>query len=135
MTVDPAYISAMSNGLYTVSDSGGTITNATFTLYLTQATAQVDDDLPSSVSSVLKDELIALMVCHRIVAADARLEFNSESIDGVSYSKQVGETSWSIQYSKKLQNMKNRGRSSTLLKATHSDTSTSLKFDDSQILS
>lgn len=92
MTVDAAYISAMSNGLYTVSDSGGTITNATFTLYLTQATAQVEDDLPSSVSSVSKDELVALMVCHRIVAADARLEFNSESIDGVSYNKQAGET-------------------------------------------
>jgi len=133
VTVDAAYISAISNGLYTVSDTTGTISTTTFSLYLNQATAQVAAEFPSFASSYLKDEAIGLLVCHRIVRADGRLEFNSESIDGVSYNKQAGETTWSLAYNKMLQGMKGKGSAS--VSVTHSDVDSSLKFDEAPVLS
>ena len=98
MTVDAAYISAISSGMFTIG-TGGTISDATFALYLAQSTREVESDLPSSIDSSLKDEAISLLVCHRIELWKGLLDLNGESVPDHSYTKKSGSVdSWTLAY-------------------------------------
>ena len=98
MTVDAAYISAISSGMFTIG-TGGTISTETFALYLAQSTIEVESDLPSSINTTLKDEAIAYLVCHRIEAWKGLLDLNGESVPDHSYTKKSGSVdSWTLAY-------------------------------------
>jgi len=98
MTVDAAYINAISSGMFTIG-TGGTISDATFALYLAQSTLEAETDLPSSINSTLKDEAVAYLVCHRIEAWKGLLDINNESVPDHSFSKKNGSVdSWTMAY-------------------------------------
>lgn len=137
MTVSPSMILAMSNGVFTVGDTGF-ITQGAFELYLSQATAQATDDLPSDINSVKKEEAIALLVCHRIERSFGKTDITSESTGGEhSISKKgSGETSWSLAYNDMVMRETSRKKKSVLvLSAEHASTSSTLKFDTTSQIS
>lgn len=131
MTVDAAYIAAVSNGLFSVGN-GGTISDTTFALYLSQATEEVEADLPATISITLKEEATAYLICHRIEAWKGLLDVNQESTGGdYSYGKKSNTVdSWLVAYDtlKSRVTGKKSGRGSSV-KATHSSVSTDLQFD------
>ncbi len=136
MAVDAAYIAAISNGLF----PSGTIPSETFTLYLAQATGEVEADMPSSISATLKDEAIAYLICHRVEAWKGLLDLQSENSGGdYSYSKKqfsvaaeanIPVDSWTMAYDRLKRQItgKKSGRGASV-KATHSSVSTELAFD------
>lgn len=131
MAVDAAYIAAVSNGLFSVGTTG-TISSETFALYLSQATGEVEADLPSSISSTLKEEAIAYLICHRIEAWKGLLDINQESTGGdYSYGKKSNTIdSWLVAYDRlKTQLTGKKPGRGVSVKATHSSVETDLQFD------
>lgn len=136
MTVDAAYISAISSGMFTIG-TGGTISDTTFALYLAQSTREVELDLPSSIDSSLKDEAISYLICHRIEAWKGMLDINSESVPDHSYSKKSNSVdSWTIAYERlKVQLTGKKKRLGTYVSATPTDSVISLPLDYQQEMS
>jgi hypothetical protein len=132
MTVDAAYIAAISGGLF----PSGSISSDTFTLYLAQATGEVEADMPATISTTHKDEAIAYLICHRVEAWKGLLDVNQENTGGdYSYGKKSNTVdSWTIAYDalKSRLTGKKAGRGSSV-KATHSSVSSELQFDYQQI--
>ena len=131
MTVDAAYIAAVSNGLFSVG-TGGTISNETFALYLAQSTTEVEADLPSTINSTLKDEAVAYLICHRIEAWKGMLDVNQENIGGdYSYGKKSGTIdSWLMAYDRlKTSVTSNKKQRGVYASATHASVSSDMKMD------
>ena len=141
MTVDAAYISAISNGMFTIG-TGGTISSETFALYLAQSTSEVESDLPSSINSSLKDEAVSLLVCHRIEVWKGLLDINSESVPDHSYSKKqvsvaqganVSVDSWTLAYDRLKAQITGKKKSrGTYVAVTPADAAMSLPLDYQQ---
>lgn len=135
MTVDAAYIAAISNGLFSVG-TGGTISTDTFALYLAQSTTEVEADLPTTINSTLKEEAIAYLICHRIEAWKGMLDVNQENIDGdYSYGKKSGTIdSWLMAYDRlKIAITANKKTRGGYASATHASVSSDMKMDYNQI--
>ena len=131
MTVDAAYIAAISNGLFSVG-TGGTISNETFALYLAQSTTEVEADLPTTINSTLKDEAVAYLVCHRIEAWKGMLDVNQENIGGdYSYGKKSGTIdSWLMAYDRlKASVSSNKKQRGGYASATHASVNSDMKMD------
>jgi len=133
MTVDAAYINAISSGMFTIG-TGGTISDATFALYLAQSTREVESDLPASIDTSLKDEAVALLVCHRIELWKGMLDINNESVPDHSYSKKSGSVdSWTLAYDRLKAQLTGKKKSrGTYVSATPSDSAIALPLDYQQ---
>lgn len=93
---------------YSVGTSG-TITDATFVRFLSQADGQVTAEAPSDMSQTDLNEACALLVCHRIARKLGKTGKVSESLGKGSYSKQLssGLTSWVDEYDALLYRVRN----------------------------
>lgn len=133
MAVDAAYISAISSGMFTIG-TGGTISNETFALYLTQSTREVEADLPSSIDSALKDEAIALLVCHRIESWKGLLDIQNESVPDHSFAKKSGSVdSWTLAYDRLKASLTGKKKSrGTYVKVSPTDSAIALPLDYQQ---
>ena len=133
MTVDAAYIGAISGGEYSVGTTG-TISQSTFDLFLAQAVQQATADAPKTVSnSVVFDELVGLQVCYRISRMDRKLDVSGEKLGAdVSYSKNA-EDSWLVAYDKLLASAKTKSKGAAGASVTHASVDTSIKFDTTDI--
>lgn len=98
-------VEAISN--FTIASSGGSITDATFLLFLANADTQVIADDPGF-TQAQKNEACALLVCHYIARKKGQSGKTSLSIGKYSYSRTLksGLTSWMDDYNALVESVK-----------------------------